>query len=174
MADSDPNGNKELVLQFFERVSDESDPDNVVSAMSLFADDSEFRVMASYGMGGIMSKAETTRKNVEILDSVKGRMKFKIHSITAESNRVAVEAENTCVLADGQTYDNFYVFIFLIENGKIRRVNEYLDTFYLSKAYQRLREHPVVGPRAKAMDDAPTTGHAHPADRYFDHPLRSF
>ncbi len=174
MTDPDTSSNKELVLRFSERVSDESDPNNVLSAMKLFADDSEFRVMASYGMGGIMTKAETTQKNVEILTSVKGRMKFKIHSITAEQDRVAVEAENTCVLVDGQTYDNFYVFLFVIKNGRIQRVNEYLDTLYLSKTYRRLSNHPAVAPRAKAMDDAPAADHTYPTDRYFEHPLRSY
>lgn len=166
--------NKELVLKFFASVSDEADAHNVESAMSLFADNSVFRVMGSYGMGGTMTKEETIRKNVEVLATIKGRMKFKIHSVTAEHNRVAVEAENTCTLIDGKLYDNFYLFVFVIENGQIQRVNEYLDTLYLSKTYQRLREHPVIAPRVAGIDEAEMFGHTHPTDPYFERPLASF
>jgi ketosteroid isomerase-like protein len=165
--------NKVLVLKFFERVSDESDPHNVESAMSLFADDSVFCVMGSHGIGGAMTKNETIRKNIEVLETIKGRMKFKIHSMTAEDNRVAVEAQNTCKLIDGEVYDNFYHFLFIIENGQIQRVNEYLDTLYLSKIYQRMREHPVIAPRAASLSEADTSARA-AVDPYFEQPLKCF
>lgn len=49
-------------------------------------------------------------------------------SITAEDDRVAVEAETRGVMPDGRVYTNVYHYLFTFCDGKIQRVKEYLDT----------------------------------------------
>ena len=48
--------------------------------------------------------------------------------MTAEADRVSVEAESIGEHASGQTYNNFYHFMFRIRDGKVASLTEYLDT----------------------------------------------
>ena len=48
--------------------------------------------------------------------------------ITAEGDRVAIEAETRGTLPDGRVYTNMYHYLFTFRDGKILRVKEYLDT----------------------------------------------
>jgi ketosteroid isomerase-like protein len=57
-----------------------------------------------------------------------GRM--VVHGITAENDRVAVEAESFVELINGSTYNNTYHFLFEFEAGKIRCSKEYNDSKY--------------------------------------------
>ncbi|MGB1219601.1 MAG: nuclear transport factor 2 family protein [Flavobacteriales bacterium] len=54
---------------------------------------------------------------------------FKIVSIMAEDNKVATEATFKAKTAMGTFYENTYHFLFIIENGKVKRMKEYMDTF---------------------------------------------
>lgn len=55
---------------------------------------------------------------------------FKTISIIAEGNKVAAEAEFKAQTAMGSDYENYYHFLFIIENGKIKRMKEYMDTYH--------------------------------------------
>jgi hypothetical protein len=46
--------------------------------------------------------------------------------ITAEGDRVAVEAESYGETASGKIYNNLYHFLFEVRGGKIQAVREYL------------------------------------------------
>lgn len=52
-------------------------------------------------------------------------LRFTIRDVTAEGNRVAVEAEGNAVTAEGKPYCNQYCFVFTVEHGKITHMNEY-------------------------------------------------
>ncbi len=56
--------------------------------------------------------------------------KFDVHSMVAEGNKVAVEAQLTAQTAHGSVYDNSYHFLFIVEDGKIKRMKEYMDTYH--------------------------------------------
>lgn len=55
---------------------------------------------------------------------------FKATSLISEGNSVAVEAEFKARTAMGTDYENYYHFLFVIENGKIKRMKEYMDTYH--------------------------------------------
>jgi len=55
-------------------------------------------------------------------------MKIKVHGVTAQRDRVAVEAESYAVLTDGTIYNNRYHFLFEFDDGKIAVVKEYNDS----------------------------------------------
>ena len=57
-----------------------------------------------------------------------GGVTVSFGDITAEDNRVAVEAEIKGILVDGRVYTNVYHYLFTFRDGKILRVKEYLDT----------------------------------------------
>ena len=55
-------------------------------------------------------------------------LRFTIGDVTAEGNRVVVEAEGNAVTAAGTPYCNQYCFVFTLKDGKIRKVHEYFCT----------------------------------------------
>ena len=55
---------------------------------------------------------------------------FKATSMIAEGNSVAAEAEFKARTAMGTDYENYYHFLFIIENGKVKRMKEYMDTYH--------------------------------------------
>ena len=57
-----------------------------------------------------------------------GGVRPTFHTITAEDDRVAVEAEIEGTLSDGRVYTNVYHYLMWFKDGKVLRVKEYLDT----------------------------------------------
>lgn len=57
-----------------------------------------------------------------------GGVKTKFGAITAEDDRVAIEAEIEGTLPDGRVYTNVYHYLMWFKDGKVIRVKEYLDT----------------------------------------------
>jgi hypothetical protein len=60
--------------------------------------------------------------------ALRGPMRMIIDGVTAENDRVAVEAHAIAELANGRSYRNTYHFLFVFENGKILRAKEYNDS----------------------------------------------
>jgi ketosteroid isomerase-like protein len=59
---------------------------------------------------------------------VNGGAQISFGDITAEDDRVAIEAQTRGVLPDGRVYTNVYHYLFTFRDGKILRAKEYLDT----------------------------------------------
>jgi ketosteroid isomerase-like protein len=51
-----------------------------------------------------------------------------IHRITAEDDRVAVEAESFATHVSGKPYNNKYHFLMRYRDGKLLEFKEYMDT----------------------------------------------
>ncbi|WP_219419248.1 nuclear transport factor 2 family protein [Pseudonocardia nigra] len=49
-------------------------------------------------------------------------------AVIAEGDTVVVEERMCATLANGRFYDNDYCFVFEVQDGRIRRVREYMDT----------------------------------------------
>jgi ketosteroid isomerase-like protein len=70
---------------------------------------------------GLMGKTFATK--------MQQKLYLKIKNITAEEDRVALEAEGTGVYIDGSEFRNFYHLLFTIRGGKVIRGRAYLDTW---------------------------------------------
>jgi ketosteroid isomerase-like protein len=57
-----------------------------------------------------------------------GGVKVSFGEITAEDDRVAIEAATEGTLPDGRVYTNLYHYLMIFRDGLIWRVKEYLDT----------------------------------------------
>jgi ketosteroid isomerase-like protein len=57
-----------------------------------------------------------------------GEMTLNIGTITAENDRVAIEAELHSVLPSGDVYNNQYHYLIRVTDGKISCFKEYFDT----------------------------------------------
>ena len=51
-----------------------------------------------------------------------------VHGVTAEGDRVAIEAEGRAELKNGRIYANRYHYLFVFRDGKICRAKLYNDT----------------------------------------------
>lgn len=106
-----------LVHDFFEAVTNGNLPD------SLLTPDVEFWTT----MSGTTDKA-SYQGMVKLLAAMCARpLAFTIHSITAEADRVAVEAESEGELINGEIYRNTYVFVLRIRDDRIASIAEHFN-----------------------------------------------
>lgn len=61
---------------------------------------------------------------------------FELHGITAEDDRVAVEAECAVPLKSGSIYRSTYHFLFRFRKGKAFLIKEYFDTASARDAFR--------------------------------------
>lgn len=118
--------NKELVAEFM-KVFSAGDVDKILSFLS---------PTATWWVGGTIegiSGSKNKQEFGEMLSSLSstsknGAIALKPLAWTAEGERVAVETESYAELENGRTYNNLYHFAFVIKNGEIESIKEFLDT----------------------------------------------
>jgi ketosteroid isomerase-like protein len=55
--------------------------------------------------------------------------------MTAEGDRVAVEAKSFATMEDGRVYANSYHFLLTVRDGKVTTVREYMDTIHARETF---------------------------------------
>jgi ketosteroid isomerase-like protein len=116
--------NKQVALKFIEAMGT-NDP---VAAGECFADD-------GFALAKGTTRFAGKRSRQMIVDGIEAfkallpdGLRFEIKSVTAEGDRVAVEAEGNGVAHDGTPYRNQYCFVVTLKGGKIVQANEYFCT----------------------------------------------
>ncbi len=66
-----------------------------------------------------------------------GPITMRIGDVTAEDDRVWIEAESQAALAGGGTYANTYVIALKVHDGKIAEMKEFSDTLHVFEAIDR-------------------------------------
>jgi ketosteroid isomerase-like protein len=107
--------NKATVLAFIESLS-RGQPDE-----GLLCDDATWWVP---GMG-TLSRAQFFALSDAFQDLVKAPATMIVVAVTAEQDRVAVEANGEAELKDGRLYSNTYHFLFHLRDGKIAQAREH-------------------------------------------------
>ena len=76
--------------------------------------------------------ARSARMMIDGIEAFKslipGGLQLKVISAIADGDKVAVECEGNATTSTGTTYDNKYVFVCTLSEGKIVLVNEYFCT----------------------------------------------
>ena len=116
--------NKQLAVEFMEAFS-RRDFDRY---LSMLADDGTYEIMGDSVMSGRYSKTEFAEAVYGSVNIYPESIQFTIRELTAEGERVALEAWGSAKTADGRDYNNNYHLLFIIDDGKIREVREYLCT----------------------------------------------
>jgi uncharacterized protein len=121
--------NKNVVLDFFKNFS----AGKVEAALALMADSATWWV-AGKPDKFVLAGTKTKTQFVELLKGLGAAMpkglRLTPKGLTAEGDRVAVEAESYGETASGMIYNNLYHFLFEVRDGKIQAVREYLDTLH--------------------------------------------
>lgn len=93
-----------------------------------YCDDGIVWTMGDTLISGKRGKSEIAALSSGILQAFPEGLSFSISGITAEGERVAVEAQSDGVHVSGARYQNMYHFLFEFRDGKILVLKEYMDT----------------------------------------------
>lgn len=130
---ADTKANKAIVADFFATFS-RGDVPGVIDRMH---DDGSWWVSGAIeGMSGTYPKAALAG----LLDGARafyreGALRITPTSMTAEDNRVAVEATSFATMEDGRVYANSYHFLVTLRDGKVDTVREYMDTIHARETF---------------------------------------
>ena len=118
--------NKRIVLGFFENLS----AGNGEAVLGAMADTATWWVLGNFPLSGTKTKAQFAELVGQLGPKIDGALKVTPIALTAEGDRVAVEAESYAKMKSGKTYQNKYHFLFVVRDGKIQAAKEYLDTMH--------------------------------------------
>ena len=125
--------NKRLVRDFLDHYAQ----GRYQAALALLAPDSRWWLPGhaqEFPAAGWADKATVERRLASNLKLLPHGLEISVGAMTAEEDRVAVEAESKATLVNGTLYHNRYHFLFVIRDGRITVVKEYLDTLHVMNA----------------------------------------
>jgi ketosteroid isomerase-like protein len=116
--------NKAIARRFFEAINN----GDSAAVVNTYADDGCLETMGRTLISGVYTKQQIQEAAGQIFLAFPKGLRFEIHSMTAEGDRVAIEATSYGEHASGKLYNNHYHFLMRLRDGKIVRFKEYLDT----------------------------------------------
>src|SRR5882757_4916120 len=116
--------NKELVAAFFSTLN----RGDVAALVAAYAEDGHLMTMGNTLISGRYTKEQIKQAAGGIFQVFPKGIHFTIRAMTAEGDRVAVEAESEGLHVSGQRYSNQYHFLFRLRDGKVVELKEYMDT----------------------------------------------
>lgn len=131
---SDTAVTREIVQRFWDAMNSGDEAIVREFMQRNFAPDIEWHVMGSGVPGaGVLSGLE---KVLEVISGVRtlfepGHPRGTVLRMLVDGASAAAQTEVTGLMRDGRTYRNRYAFFFEVSGGKIRRLYEYFDTFYV-------------------------------------------
>ncbi|MGH7878775.1 MAG: nuclear transport factor 2 family protein [Candidatus Binataceae bacterium] len=118
--------NKKVVMGLFEAINSGNGP----ALMGLLADSATWWVLGTFPLSGTKTKAQFGELMGSLGTKIDGGLRVTPLGVTAEGDRVAVEAESYAKMKNGKTYQNKYHFLFQVRDGKVHQVKEYIDTMH--------------------------------------------
>jgi ketosteroid isomerase-like protein len=67
-----------------------------------------------------------------------GAPTIEVTGVTAEGDRVAIEATGRGRLRNGRDYDNSYHFLMIVRDGRVLSVREYMDSQHVADVFAGL------------------------------------
>lgn len=93
-----------------------------------YADDFRLWTAGSLPFSGASDKPQALEGMPQILGLFPEGIEFTIHDMTAEGERVAIEATSRGTTFRGDVYAQEYHFLLRVRDGKILEFREYMDT----------------------------------------------
>jgi uncharacterized protein len=117
--------NKELVTNFWSAFA----KGDIKTAFASLSDEVSWLIPGNLPISGLRKgKPEILNFARHAAKMFPGGLKSELRRIYGDGDTVLIEMVNRGKLFNGRDYENDYCFVFEIENGKIRRVREYVDT----------------------------------------------
>lgn len=121
---SEQNLNKQRTRDYFDAV----DRNDTKAILDIYADDGVLEVMGSTLISGTFTKSDLRQLAGTVLDAFPDGLKYKVVSLVAEDDCVAVEAQSSGMHSSGQLYENQYHYLMRWRDGKLIHAKEYADT----------------------------------------------
>jgi len=121
--------NKRVVQNFFDRITAQ----DIDGTLALLSDSFEFWVAGdpqSFALGGSKNRTQYGEMLRSFFPTFPNGFAFVRKGMTAEGDRVAVEAEWTGQTIRGRSYHNRYHILFEVREGRIQSIREYHDTLH--------------------------------------------
>jgi uncharacterized protein len=118
--------NKALARRFLAAVS-RADVDAIVGA---YAPSGTCWTAGSMPISGTYGVEQVAAASRGVLTVFPEGLRFTIHAMTAQGDRVAIEAESYGKHMSGKVYNNKYHFLLRARGGKIVEWREYMDTMH--------------------------------------------
>ena len=136
--------NKAVVLKFIEAMSS-NDPETAAECLS---PDSWTTTMGRSRFAG-RRPADMVLGAIESFKTLfPTGLRLRVDSVTAEGDRVVVEAKGNAMTSDDTPYANDYCFVATVNDGRIVKFNEYLCSIYAEE---------VLGPIVDKSEDLKIT-----------------
>jgi uncharacterized protein (TIGR02246 family) len=119
-----PEHNKQLTHTFFDAMQ-RGDAEAIANT---YADEGRVVTMGTTLISGTRGKEEIRQFAGGVLESFPAGLEFTILNMTAEQDRVAVEARSEGLHVSGQPYSNHYHFLLTWKDGQLIEMKEYMDT----------------------------------------------
>jgi ketosteroid isomerase-like protein len=125
--------NKKVALAFLNAI-ERQDVDAIVGLM---VDDAVYWIpgQANFPVAGTRNKQQTREFFAGAKQILKPGFKFAVKSMTAEDDRVSVEAMGDGTSVTGKKYQTAYHFMFRMRGDKIAYVAEYIDTQHVADVF---------------------------------------
>ena len=123
--------NKTLVTQFWQAFSD----GRYADAVAMLSEDATWWVAGTTALSGTYTKAEFAALLGNVTGMAPKGLRVTPKVLTAEGDRVAVEAESYGEINNGRVYKNLYHFQMVVRDGKFCAVREYLDTEHVTATF---------------------------------------
>ena len=127
----DTRKNKQLVESFWQEFSQ----GNYQNALDMMASDATWWVAGKTLLSGEYTKEEFTDLLSSVSSQAPDGIKVTPSCMTAEENRVSMEATSYAEISNGKTYQNEYHFLITIADGKLVKIKEYLDTEHVTEVF---------------------------------------
>jgi len=130
---------KQVVRAYFEAFSENRFDD----ALAQTSDDFQLLGRGKRVNNHVMDKAQCRAAFEAMGRVIASRFPLTIHSMTAEDGRVAVQATSKVPMKDGPDYENNYIFLCTLRDGKIATMEEYACTHTVVTDMNSRRGGPV-------------------------------
>ena len=101
---------------------------DVAGIVDAYAEDGTCTTMGRTLISGTFDKPTVTMAAGRIFEAFPQGIAFTIHAMTAQDDRVAVEASSRGMHASGREYRNQYHFLARLRDGKLVEWKEHCDT----------------------------------------------
>jgi uncharacterized protein len=116
--------NKQVVRDFFSALN----RGDVAAIVAAYAPEGHVETMGKTLISGRFSREQISAAAGQIYAAFPHGLTFTVNAITAEGDRVAVEAESEGLHVSGARYSNQYHFLFVLREGRVLLLREYMDT----------------------------------------------
>ena len=123
--------NKQIARSLIENISSLK----MEATLDAVADDVRWFVLGGTYFGETLNKEQLRKSLRPVKVGVPGGLNLKISRIIAEGDHVVVEAEGNAPTAGGKIYNNKYVWVLTIRNGKVVEGREFMDPMHVLETF---------------------------------------